>query len=147
MVSTTSQYALRALLALARLPKGEPALGRQLAAREGIPHNYLAKILKELNSAGIVSATRGIGGGYRLERDPARLRLVDIVDLFDKARIRDECLLDGLHLCSDTTPCAAHHAWRHVKFTYQSFLERTTLATLVGDEPASPLVSALERRP
>ena len=66
MVSTTSQYALRALLALARLPKGEPALGRQLAAREGIPHNYLAKILKELNSAGIVSATRGIGGGYRL---------------------------------------------------------------------------------
>ena len=147
MVSATAKYALRALLALDRLPKGEPASGRELAAREGIPHNYLAKILKDLNSAGLVSAARGVGGGYRLERDPARLCLAEVVDLFDTARPYDDCVLDELHPCSDATACAAHHEWRHVKNVYRSFLERTTLANLVDSEPTAPLVGALERRP
>ena len=117
---------------LAALPEGKVILGRDLAARANIPQNYLSKILLALGGAGIIDATRGVRGGYKLQRRPDHVRLVEVVELFDKPRTGNGCLLAGDHVCSDDTPCEAHHAWRDVKRAYLDFLEHTTLATLTA---------------
>ena len=70
MISTTSEYALRALARLALLSNGSTMLARDLAEDAGIPRNYLSKVLLALRNAGILDSTRGSGGGYRL-RKPA----------------------------------------------------------------------------
>jgi Rrf2 family nitric oxide-sensitive transcriptional repressor len=101
-----------------------------------IPQNYLAKILWTLGAARVITATRGTGGGYRLRRPASDVRLIEIVELFDKGRTANDCFLDGAHPCSDATACAAHAAWRHVKAAYVAFLEHTTLATLAAAETA-----------
>ncbi len=132
MLSTTAQYALRALVNLSVLADGETVLGRDLAQKAAIPANYLSKILLTLGGAGIITATRGNGGGYRLQRRPEDVRLLDVVHLFDKARTCEGCLLGGDHLCADNTPCEAHEAWRGVRDAYLQFLETTTLATLAA---------------
>src|SRR5215471_1965372 len=75
MLTTTSEHALRALTYLARLPEGSSILGRELAKEASIPANYLSKILWTLGNAGIIDATRGSGGGYRLRRGPGAARL------------------------------------------------------------------------
>lgn len=105
-------------------------LGRDLARAASIPPNYLSKILWALGTAGIIDATRGTRGGYKLQRRPAHIRLMEIVELFDKPRTANGCLLAADHACSDENACAAHDAWREVKRTYVDFLENTTLATL-----------------
>src|SRR5690349_4716071 len=64
MLSTTSEYALRALTRLAAAPDGESMLGRDLAEQAGIPANYLSKIMWTLGNAGLIDATRGNHGGY-----------------------------------------------------------------------------------
>jgi Rrf2 family protein len=138
MVSVTAKYAIRALVQLAGIPGGQSLGGRDLARRANIPHNYLAKILWTLGSAGLIAATRGMGGGYRLRRPPSNVRLVEIVELFDKGRTANDCFLDGTHPCSDATACSAHATWRQVKAAYVTFLEHTTLATLTAAEPAAP---------
>lgn len=132
MLSTTTKHALRALVSLAAGPEDKPTLGKDLADRAGIPPNYLSKILLTLGNAGIIAATRGTGGGYRLIKSPDAIRLIDIVDLFDRSRVADGCLLDGDHPCSDQTACSAHAAWREVKAVYTRFLENTTLTALAG---------------
>lgn len=132
MLTTTAQHAIRALVELARLDAGGTMLGKDLAQKANVPANYLSKILWTLGSAGIIDATRGTGGGYRLGRPADSVRLIDVVELFDKARTANGCLLDGAHRCDDTSPCAAHAAWSQVKAAYTAFLDSTTVATLVA---------------
>ncbi len=144
MISATTKYALRALVQLGSLPPGESVAGRELAVAADIPKNYLAKMLQVLAGAGLIHAVRGVGGGYRLLRRPEQIYLIEIIELFDRTCSLDECLLDGLHPCSDATGCAAHASWREVKHAFRTFIERTTVATLIST-PAKPV--SVELRP
>ncbi|MBV6430022.1 MAG: putative HTH-type transcriptional regulator [Bryobacteraceae bacterium] len=130
MLSATVQHALRALSVLAGLPDGTFILGRDLAKQAGIPANYLSKILWTLGGAGFIDATRGSGGGYRLQKRPEEIHLADIVALFERHRISRGCLLDSQKQCSDSDACAAHRAWQAVGDAMISFLENTTLADI-----------------
>lgn len=129
MLSTTSQYALRALVRLAAEPEGAAVLGRDLARECDIPANYLSKILWQLRNSGLVSTTRGSGGGYKLERPADQIRLLDIVEVFEALHARPTCLL-GKGECSDADACSAHHAWKKVRKTYVDFLEANKLADI-----------------
>lgn len=127
MLSTTAEYALRALLSLASEPE-KATLGRDLAASSGVPANYLSKILLDLKKGGFVQAVRGTGGGYRLGRPPEEVRLMDVVEFVDGAAARPGCFLAGSDACSDDDPCLAHDQWAAVRDQYVAFLETTTLA-------------------
>ncbi len=131
MLSTTSQYAIRALSCLARMQQGDAVLGRDLSRQASVPGNYLSKIMLIMRNAGLVQATRGAGGGYRLARPAATIRLLDIVSLFDSAAVKQECVLGGAP-CDENNPCAAHEHWKQVRAYYVQFLERTTLAHLAA---------------
>lgn len=130
MFTATSEYALRALVQLARQPRGESVLGKDLAKQGRIPPNYLSKILWALRNAGYLEATRGQGGGYRLARAPERITLIEVVRLFDGVTAEPGCLLGEHHECSDKTPCSAHRSWKKVKEVYLAFIRTTTLADI-----------------
>lgn len=127
MISVTSGYALRTLICLAQIPDGRSLPGRELALRTGVPANYLSKLLVVLRNAGVVSTTRGSGGGYRLKESSLKLPLMEIVQTFDGPRASPACLLGPEHSCSDEDPCPAHAAWRPIRELYLSFLHNTTL--------------------
>src|SRR6516162_2506701 len=124
MLTTTSEHALRALTYLARLPEGSSILGRELAEQAGIPANYLSKILWTLGNAGIIDATRGNQGGYRLKRNAAEIRLFEVVELFERDWDRHDasCFLGGGKTCDHQNSCSAHEAWREVRTAYFDFL-------------------------
>ena len=130
MISVTSGYALRALTHLANLPDGASILGRDLARQANIPPNYLSKIMWTLGNAGIIDATRGNGGGYRLGRSAAQIRLFEIVELFERDRVGHACVLGGFKQCDQDQPCSAHEAWSTVRDSYVEFLHTNTLADI-----------------
>ena len=130
MLSTTSEYALRALMQLAAAPEGSSVLGRELAEQAGIPANYLSKILWTLGNAGIIDATRGNRGGYRLKRSAAEIRLFEVVELFERDRIGHSCVLGGKEDCRTGKRCPAHDSWREVRAAYFSFLHTKTVADI-----------------
>jgi Rrf2 family protein len=130
MLSTTSEYALRALTVMAALPRGTSILGRDLARHTGIPGRYLAKLLTTLNNAGIVDAARGSNGGYWLARSADSIRIQEIVALFDGLAMRRSCLLWPGRTCSEDDPCSAHSAWKEARDAYLRFLENVTLADI-----------------
>jgi Rrf2 family iron-sulfur cluster assembly transcriptional regulator len=129
MLSTTAQYALRALTRLAQEPDGSDVLGRTLAEDAEIPANYLSKLLVTLRNAGIVEATRGAGGGYRMLRSAADVKLIEIVEIFDAPRAKPSCFL-GHKECSDAEACVAHEAWKKIRNQFLDFLESTSLADI-----------------
>jgi len=133
MLSTTSQYALRALSHLAR-QDGKAVLGQDLARAVEVPANYLSKVLVTLRNAGLVDTLRGSGGGYRLARPAEGIRLIDVVELFEEiSRSRPTCFLGRTRECSETEPCTAHTAWSEVQKAYLRFLVSTPLSAIAGN--------------
>ncbi len=134
-VSTT--HALRAVAHLAG-EDGGVVLGRDLARTVGVPAPYLAKVLATLARVGVLSATRGARGGYRLARPAEQIRLAEVVGPFEGKRAAPTCLLRPGHACREESACAAHAAWNAVNEAYQRFLDTTTVADVQGrvDAPA-----------
>src|SRR5947209_12494911 len=133
MLSTTSEYALRALAHLAHQPQGTALLGRDLARSVEIPANYLSKVLLTLRNAGLVEATRGSGGGYRLRKSSDEIYLIDVVELFEEvSRTKPSCFLGRTRACSETTPCTAHSTLRGLLAAYLAFLTSTPLSAIAG---------------
>ena len=139
LLSQTSQYALRTVLHLAQLPRGERGAAGDLARAIAVPGNYLAKTLHQLARAGIVTGTRGKGGGFVLARPAARISLAEVVAPFQEVGERT-CLL-GRPRCSDARPCAAHAHWKQVAEQVAGFFSRTTVADLL-ELPADHPVAA-----
>ncbi len=135
MLSATSEYALRALVRLARLAHGECLLGRDLAGETGIPPKYLSKIMLALRNAGLVTASRGTGGGYALLRPADAIHLIDVVQVFEGPAIWPHCLLRAGQECSDKHACAAHAYWGKMRRSYVELLERTRVSDISDQAP------------
>jgi Rrf2 family protein len=132
MLSASATHALRAVAWLAAHARDEAALGRDVARRVRLPADYLAKVLRRLARAGVVTASRGVRGGYRLARPAADIRLIEVVLPFEGKRAKPGCLLRPNRPCRDSGACSAHGAWTGVKTTYSQFLEETTVADIQG---------------
>lgn len=135
MLSTTAEYALRAMTQLARQPQVGIVLGRELSQEADVPPAYLTKVLLILRNAGLVETVRGTGGGYRLGKPPDQIYLIDIVELFDGQKTRSRCLLGHSKECSDHDPCSAHRIWQGVRAAYLGLLVSTSLAEIAGLVP------------
>lgn len=119
------EWALHCCAILAGLPEARYLSTRALAEFHGVPKEYLSKALQSLSQAGIVTATLGPSGGYRLARRPEDLTFLDIVEAVEgtgrsfvcgEIRRNNPCAPEG-H-CYDR-PCAiarvmwaADDAWR-----------------------------------
>jgi Rrf2 family protein len=131
MLTKTGLHAVRALVALARLPAGTYAGAAKLAHEIDAPPNYLSKLLKALARQGVVESQKGLGGGFRLARDPQAITLLEVVEPIEHVSRWTGCIL-GRAECSDADPCAIHTRWKAVRDAYLHMLRRTTIAELVA---------------
>jgi Rrf2 family protein len=132
MLSGTAQYALRAVVQLARSHPGAPMRADDLAQAVDVPRNYLGKILHQLGRAGILLSARGKHGGFTLSVPPSEISLLDVVSLFDDIGEQRSCLF-GRPECNDEDPCPAHHRWRATAEQLSTFFRETTIADVLGD--------------
>lgn len=132
-VSTRGDYACRALLSLAlRADETGPTSVRDIAERTGLPQPYLEQILLALKGAGIVRSKRGVGGGYVLARDPAEIRLSEILSAVDgPITLGDfgEPHADGA--CDHEGQCALLAIWKAAGETMRTYLDGYTLSSIV----------------
>ena len=138
MLSSTSDYALRAILVLAQATDGRPLRADEIARATGSPANYLAKTLNALAKAGLVTSARGPFGGFTLAIPADELTLARIVDCFDEPRPQTRCLLGSVP-CDPRRPCTAHHRWTAVKNARRAALADTTVADLLSGSEVTPI--------
>ena len=84
-LTTRSEYALLALIHLARQPKGEYVSVPSIAESRDIPAKFLEQILLTLKRARYVRSQRGQRGGYTLARAAREITLAEVIRLFDGA--------------------------------------------------------------
>lgn len=102
MFSQTAEYALRAVVWLATDPARAQTSAR-IAEATRVPPGYLAKVMKQLARAGLVTAQRGLGGGYTLVRGPETITALDVIEAVDPIPRISACPLGlpshGSRLC------------------------------------------------
>jgi Rrf2 family protein len=73
------RYAIYGVFDLAYNGGARPVPLLEVGRRQAIPARYLEQIFQRLRRAGLVESKRGPGGGYRLARSPAAIRIADVV--------------------------------------------------------------------
>ena len=88
-ITTKSPYAVAALVELARTGGEAPVPIGELARRREIPVQFLEQLFAVLRRAGVLRSQRGVKGGYRFDRDPSTVTVLEVVELLDGPLGRD----------------------------------------------------------
>lgn len=126
MLTQTSEYALRAMVYLARKGEGHYAGVKEIAKATDVPTNYLAKILQQLAKANVLESQKGFGGGFRIGKKLSKINLLAIVDPLENISKFKRCVL-GHRMCNDAMACPLHEAWMRISHEYLGSLQNTTL--------------------
>lgn len=129
-VSARTQYAIRAMSCLAKRHE-RSATSAEIAASEGIPAKYLEGILSRLTASGLIESERGKNGGYRMAKEPADIRMLDIVEAID-GRIRPVTCIDAPGDCAFGDGCLPRSFWIGLKETIDAYLAERTLKDVSG---------------
>ena len=139
MIPKTAEYALRAVVLLAREFQRAYA-AEQIAEATRVPRRYVHKVLQALVRAELVRSQSGPGGGYALVRPPAELSILDVVSAVEPIpRIR-HC---PLGLKGHTHLCPLHRELDEACAAMERAFGRVTIAQLLDlSGGAAPLCEA-----
>lgn len=129
MISLTAKYALRAIVFLASCEGPEPFVSAaEIAEATFVPHDYLLKVLRELDEANVVESRRGPGGGYSLIKSPDELSVLEVVMAVDTIPRISEC---PLGISGHVKLCPLHRMLDDVSRQVEDTFRETTIEDLV----------------
>jgi len=140
-ISAVEEYGLRCALQLAALPEGSLLAASQVAEREGISVQYASKILHLFRKAGLVSASRGMQGGFRLAGPAESISLQRVFRAFREEKQDGFCSqFRGQQTeCVHLKECSVRPVFNVLAGYFDSVLEHLTLADLVRTEAETTL--------
>jgi Rrf2 family protein len=118
-------YAIRAVLHLARHQGQGRRKARQISEDMGIPENYLPQILAQLVAAGLVTSLAGRDGGYALARPASEITLLDVIEVVEGPVEVAECVING-GPCRWENQCSVHRFWSAAQDAFREQLRETT---------------------
>ena len=124
-----TDYALRVLILLGLSADRLTTVG-EISARYDISSNHLTKVVQKLAQCGYVETVRGKGGGIRLTREPAEIRLGDVVRDLEEDMTVVECFDQARNTCAIEQDCRLQSVLRDSLNAFLSELDRHTLADL-----------------
>lgn len=80
-ISSAEEYAVRAMVFLARQHESQEAFSiSEIARQESLPVSFLEQLFRQLKKHDLVIAQRGTSGGYVLARQPQEISARDIIE-------------------------------------------------------------------
>ena len=133
-LSTKGRYAMVALVDIA-LRNGETlvTLG-EISKRQDISLPYLEQLFVKLRRAELVTSVRGPGGGYKLARPAAEIRVVDVLSAVDETV---SALQKGAGASGGASGSKAqsmtNRLWESLSAQVYVFLHQTRLSDIVSN--------------
>jgi Rrf2 family iron-sulfur cluster assembly transcriptional regulator len=136
-LSTKGRYAMVAMVDLAilvRAASGRHVSLAEIARRQDVSQAYLEQLFVKLRRAGLVESVRGPGGGYRLARDAALIRVSDVLEAVEETI---NALETGAGASGGVSGSQAqsmtNRLWESLSAQVYVFLHQTTLADIAGN--------------
>ena len=140
-VSQKCQYALRAVLELAKRPRREPTTAGRIATAQAIPARFLELILGQLRQGGYVTSRRGAKGGFSLAVEPSALSVGEIIRFVDGPIGPVRCVAGadgaGSAECPLYGSCAFMSMWSRARDAVAEVYDTTKFSDLIEAEQAA----------
>jgi Rrf2 family protein len=135
-ITAQAEYGLICALHLARRNDDGPVTGREIAAQERLPADYVEQIMLKLRRADIVISTRGAHGGYRLSRPADRISVKDVMNASEHSTFDVHC---GSHpveeeRCASSHDCSIRPVWVLLQRRIDEVLDSVRLSDLLLQE-------------
>lgn len=122
------------LAILVRAASGRHVSLAEIARRQDVSQAYLEQLFVKLRRAGLVESVRGPGGGYRLARDAALIRVSDVLEAVEETI---NALETGAGASGGVSGSQAqsmtNRLWESLSAQVYVFLHQTTLADIAGN--------------
>jgi Rrf2 family protein len=135
-ITTQAEYGLICALHLARRVDEGPVTGREIAAQERLPGDYVEQIMLKLRRAGIVRSTRGAHGGYVLARLPNEISVHDVISAAEHSTFEVHCTSHPVEeaRCSSAHDCSIRPVWVLLQRRVDDVLQGVRLSDLLMQE-------------
>jgi Rrf2 family protein len=135
-ITTLAEYGVICALHLARRAAEGPVTGRDIAARERLPVDYVEQILLRLRRAGIVRSTRGARGGYELASDADIISIRAVIAASEMTTFDLHCVSHPVEeeRCSASHACSIRPVWQLLQQKIDDVLEGIRLSDLLHEE-------------
>jgi Rrf2 family protein len=144
LISSKSEYGLRALMDIAVNEQGAPVTRSDIAQRQQIPLPYLTQVLRALVNGGLLKSNRGPAGGYSLGKDTADIGGLDVVTLLQGPVAPTGCAGAGAAgECQRLAGCGLVGVWNDLKDSSENVLGQTSLKDILS-RGAAPETSAAD---
>jgi len=132
-LTARSEYALLALVYLARHPVNEYISIDTIAKAQGIPPKFLEQLMLALKQAHFVHSLKGQHGGYALAKNPNQISLAEVIRLFDGALAPTESVSENFY---ESTPIEKEKGlttiFKEIRDYVSQKLETTTIADVLS---------------
>ncbi len=133
-ISTKGHYGVQAMFELAQHYGKGPVSLKSIAERQDLSEHYLEQLIASLRRAGLVKSVRGAQGGYILARDPADIKVGDIIRVLEGPIAPVECVSDAdSDQCLKAESCVTRSVWEKVRNSIEEVLDSITLADMCKD--------------
>ena len=129
--STSIEYAVHALVYLARAQEGGPTLLADVASAIRVPESYLRKVFQLLAKRGLVATQRGSKGGVSLGRPATAVSLRDVVEAVDGSLPLYSCLRSQRG-CTMSVPCLVQSVFDEASEAMAEVLSGTSIADVAA---------------
>ncbi len=125
-LTTRGQYAVSAMVDLSRHQTNGPVALSKISQRQYISLSYLEQLFRRIRENGLVTSTRGPGGGYLLSRPAAEISVADVIRAVDEP-IRTTVCRDAMPGCRNGKRCSTHDLWISLREHIFRFLDVVSL--------------------
>jgi len=130
-ITRQADYALRAMIYLAKLDPTQRAATSQIAEAQRIPPSFLAKIISQLSIAGLIHTSRGARGGVSMARSPEQVSVLEVVEAIDGPISLNDCTGDP-STCPFGEDCPLRSLWCETQSELIDRLRKTNFASFAS---------------
>ena len=135
IIRRNTDYALRAMVNLAGHYGNEPVSTRTISEEEDVSYQLACKLMQKLNDAKLVESCMGPKGGYQLRREPAKINILEIIEVIQGPLSFNRCLL-AIDACSRQKDCPVSEKLAELQKYVGNYLNGITLDELMRSRGA-----------
>lgn len=143
-LTTKGRYAVTAVLDLSFHQQSGPVSLADISERQHISLSYLEQLFARLRRNGIVTSTRGPGGGYSLSRAAEEISVAEIIVAVDESYDAANCA--ETESCAGQNQCLTHDLWQELSQEIHRFLSAISLAEIGANRSVLEVADRQTRR-
>ncbi|MEC7832632.1 MAG: Rrf2 family transcriptional regulator [Pseudomonadota bacterium] len=128
-LTTKGRYAIVAMIDIALYTSNTPISLSEISKRQNISLSYLEQLFSKLKTKSLVKSVRGPGGGYKLDRNPSKITLFEIITAVDENMDQTQC--GGAMNCNNDKPCLTHYVWTDLTKQINDYMKGVSLGDII----------------